>query len=138
VPHMCPDPAPRAGTGRDEAENDETGNATADGGLKGNGASRLRLFTHRQYTSNPVSRSSLPPVAERWPGASSCPSSAVARHGRHMSPYGAELAGMSAEAAQVACAYGQSPNVAPAFSAPRTSATGTRTAPTPGWHIGMS
>ena len=42
VPHMCPDPAPKAGTGRDEAEGDGTGNEKADGGLKGNSASCLK------------------------------------------------------------------------------------------------
>jgi len=47
VPHMCPDPAPRGGTSRDEAESDGTGNVKADSELRGNSASRFEKLTHR-------------------------------------------------------------------------------------------
>jgi hypothetical protein len=57
VPHMCPAAAPNAGTGRDHVDHDGTGNANGLAAIKGNGASRLEEFTHRQDRSNPFSRS---------------------------------------------------------------------------------
>jgi hypothetical protein len=56
----------------------------------------------------------------------------------YLKPRGLTLQRIGLQRRQKPTSYGQSPNVAPAFSATRTSATGTRTAPTPGRHIGMS